>query len=144
MVRIANCRAGRARVPDGLEAPEAASGRALAGGGGEWNEGRAETTYDDVHTMDIPDSYLRIEELLAPVAEIGDGGAQVRVTELMREVLYHALLEAKYELEVLPRNRDGALLGLYAVMDDLQAAIRHAESLDRPQKLRQLGFAGSR
>jgi hypothetical protein len=48
----------------------------------------------------------------------------------MREELRHALMEAIYELEVLPQQEDGALVGIYAVIDDLQAAIRRAESMD--------------
>jgi hypothetical protein len=50
---------------------------------------------------------------------------------LMRDELSHALLEAMYELEVLPSDDDAALVGLYAVMDDLQEAIRRAEAIDR-------------
>lgn len=48
----------------------------------------------------------------------------------MRDELSHALFEALYELEVLPENADGALLGMYAVMDDLDAAMRRTERLD--------------
>jgi hypothetical protein len=50
---------------------------------------------------------------------------------LMRDELSHALMEALYELEVLPNEEDAALVGLYAVMDDLQEAIRRAEAIDR-------------
>lgn len=50
--------------------------------------------------------------------------------ELMRDELYHALVEALYELDVLPRSEDGAVVGLYAVMDDLETAIRRTEALD--------------
>jgi hypothetical protein len=50
---------------------------------------------------------------------------------LMRDELSHALMEALYELEVLPQDEDAALVGLYAVMDDLQEAIRRTEALDR-------------
>ncbi len=53
-----------------------------------------------------------------------------RCCDVMREELSHALMEAIYELEVLPGEEDGALVGIYAVIDDLQAAIRHAESTD--------------
>jgi hypothetical protein len=49
----------------------------------------------------------------------------------MRDELSHALLEALYELEVLPRDEEAALVGLYAVMDDLREAIRKTEALDR-------------
>lgn len=52
--------------------------------------------------------------------------------ELMREELTHALVEALFELEILPRNREGAIVGIYAVMDDLQDAMRRTEALDRP------------
>ena len=50
--------------------------------------------------------------------------------QVMRDELSHALVEALYELEVLPSNEEGALMGIYAVMDDLQAAIRRTEALD--------------
>jgi hypothetical protein len=49
----------------------------------------------------------------------------------MREELSHALLEALFELEVLPRDPDGAVVGLYAIMDDLQSAMHRTEALDR-------------
>ncbi|HSJ15505.1 MAG TPA: hypothetical protein VK939_13870 [Longimicrobiales bacterium] len=52
-------------------------------------------------------------------------------TDLMRDELSHALVEAMYELEVLPKSQEGALVGIYAVMDDLQDAIRRTEKLDR-------------
>jgi hypothetical protein len=48
----------------------------------------------------------------------------------MREELCHALTEALYELDILPCEEEGALVGLYAVMDDLQAAIGRTESMD--------------
>ncbi|MFP4624415.1 MAG: hypothetical protein ACOC3J_00240 [Gemmatimonadota bacterium] len=48
----------------------------------------------------------------------------------MREELCHALMEAQYELEVLPVDEDGMLVGIYAVIDDLQAALRRTEALD--------------
>lgn len=51
---------------------------------------------------------------------------------LMRDELSHALVEALYELEVLPRDDEGALLGLYAVMDDLRDAMRRTTALDHP------------
>jgi hypothetical protein len=53
-----------------------------------------------------------------------------RCCDLMREELCHSLMEALYELDVLPCEEDGALVGLYAVIDDLQAAIRRTESMD--------------
>lgn len=52
-------------------------------------------------------------------------------TDLMRDELSHALVEALYELEVLPKSQEGALVGIYAVMDDLQDAIHRTERLDR-------------
>lgn len=53
-----------------------------------------------------------------------------RCCDAMREELTHALTEALYELDVLPTEEEGALVGIYAVMDDLQAAIRRTESID--------------
>jgi hypothetical protein len=52
--------------------------------------------------------------------------------DVMREELTHALVEALYELEVLPPDGDGALVGIYAVMDDLRQALERAERLDAP------------
>jgi hypothetical protein len=49
---------------------------------------------------------------------------------IMRDELSHALVEALYELEVLPSEEDAALVGLYAVMADLQQAIQRTEALD--------------
>jgi hypothetical protein len=49
----------------------------------------------------------------------------------MRDELAHALAEALFELDVLPQETDGALIGLYAIMDDLERAIRRTQSLDR-------------
>jgi hypothetical protein len=50
----------------------------------------------------------------------------------MKDELAHALMEALYELNVLPEDdEDGALLGMYAVMDDIQTAIRRTQALDR-------------
>jgi hypothetical protein len=48
----------------------------------------------------------------------------------MRDELSHALVEALYELDVLPEDEDGAVLGIYAVMDDLQKAIGRTQALD--------------
>jgi hypothetical protein len=55
----------------------------------------------------------------------------------MRDELYHAVVEALYELDMLPEQGDGAVLGLYAVMDDLTDAIRRTQALDpwRPRPL---------
>lgn len=52
----------------------------------------------------------------------------------MRDELSHALVEALYELEVLPKDEDAAMVGIYAVMDDLEKAIRKTQSLDLPQR----------
>jgi hypothetical protein len=51
-------------------------------------------------------------------------------SDLMKEELSQALAEALFELEILPKNPDGAMLGMYAVMDDLQMAIQRTQSLD--------------
>jgi hypothetical protein len=48
----------------------------------------------------------------------------------MRDELMRALTEALFELDVLPCEEDAAVLGLYAVMDDLDRAIRRTQSLD--------------
>ena len=53
-----------------------------------------------------------------------------RCCDIMRDELSHALMEALYELEVLPANEDGALMGVYAVIDDLETAIRRTEHMD--------------
>ncbi len=53
---------------------------------------------------------------------------------LMRKELKDALAEALHELDMLPANEDGALLGLYAVMDDVREAIQRTEALDRPPR----------
>lgn len=50
--------------------------------------------------------------------------------DVMRDELSHALVEALYELEVLPDDHDGALLGIYAVLDDLRDAVDRTERLD--------------
>ena len=52
-------------------------------------------------------------------------------TERMREELCEALEEALVELEILPREEESALVGVYAVMDDLQRAIWRAEQVDK-------------
>lgn len=51
----------------------------------------------------------------------------------MRDELSHALVEALYELEALPKREDAALVGIYAVMDDLEKAIHRTQALDHPQ-----------
>lgn len=59
-----------------------------------------------------------------------DTMGRCRCCDIMREELCHSLMEALYELDVLPPDEDGALVGLYAIIDDLQAAIRRTESMD--------------
>jgi hypothetical protein len=54
-------------------------------------------------------------------------------TDLMRDELRHALREALLELDELSQDGEGALVGLYAVMDDLDIAIRRTQALDRPR-----------
>lgn len=53
---------------------------------------------------------------------------------LMREELSQALAAALYELDVLPDDEAGALVGLYAVMDDLEQGIRRTKLLDPEQE----------
>lgn len=48
----------------------------------------------------------------------------------MRDELSHALIEALYELDVLPADEDAAMVALYAVMDDLHNALSRAEAMD--------------
>ena len=50
--------------------------------------------------------------------------------DIMRDELGHALVEALYELDVLPDEQDGALLGIYAILDDLRDVIDRTERLD--------------
>jgi hypothetical protein len=49
---------------------------------------------------------------------------------LMRDELSHALVEALYELDVLPADDDAAIVGIYAVMDDIHNALNRTEALD--------------
>jgi hypothetical protein len=49
----------------------------------------------------------------------------------MHEELGHALMEAIWEMDNLPVDTDRALSRLYAVMDDLHAAIERTSALDR-------------
>lgn len=58
------------------------------------------------------------------------GTDRCRCCDRMRDELCHALMEALYELDVLPQNEDGAIVGVYAVIDDLQAAIGRTEAMD--------------
>jgi hypothetical protein len=55
--------------------------------------------------------------------------------DVMKDELAHALREALYELRMLPHhNPDAALIGLYAVMDDLRSALDRTEALDLPRR----------
>jgi hypothetical protein len=54
---------------------------------------------------------------------------------LMRDELGHALMEALYELEVLPAAPDAALVGVYAIIDDLRRALDRAEALDARRQI---------
>ena len=49
--------------------------------------------------------------------------------DVMRDELSHALVEALYELEVLPQNEEARVVGISAVIDDLQDAIARTEKL---------------
>ena len=60
----------------------------------------------------------------------GNRDGACRCCDVMREELCHALTEAQYELDVLPENEEGALVGVYAVIDDLRTALDRAECLD--------------
>lgn len=54
----------------------------------------------------------------------------------MKDELAHALLDALYELELLPGdNEDAAMIGLYAIMDDVRQAIARTEAMDLPSAL---------
>ena len=59
-----------------------------------------------------------------------EGWGRCRCCDQMREELAHSLMEALYELDVLPREEDGALVGIYAVIDDVEAALRRTEAMD--------------
>jgi hypothetical protein len=50
--------------------------------------------------------------------------------DLMRGELRQALMEALCEIELLPASADGAMLGLYAVMDDLRDAMERTQAFD--------------
>jgi hypothetical protein len=54
--------------------------------------------------------------------------------DIMKDELADALHEALHELAALPRHPDAALIGLYAVMDDLRNAIARTEALDLPHR----------
>ncbi|MFO7892218.1 MAG: hypothetical protein R6U63_00670 [Longimicrobiales bacterium] len=62
--------------------------------------------------------------------EVGREQGRCRCCDMMREELCHALVEALYELDVLPENEEGALVGVYAVIDDLRTALDRTECLD--------------
>lgn len=53
-----------------------------------------------------------------------------RCCDQMKEELGHALTEALYELDVLPENEEGAIVGVYAVIDDLRDALERTECMD--------------
>lgn len=61
------------------------------------------------------------------VLHIGNGAG---TPTLMKSELSRALREALFELEILPQEQEAALLGIYAVIDDLQEAIQRTEALD--------------
>lgn len=63
--------------------------------------------------------------------EVSRGTSRCRCCDIMRDELCHALVEALYELDVLPESEEGALIGVYAVMDDLRTALDRTECLDR-------------
>jgi hypothetical protein len=71
------------------------------------------------------------EETMTPRTESMARPCRAWCPEAMRDELAHALAEALFELDVLPQETDGALIGLYAIMDDLERAIRRTQSLDR-------------
>ncbi|MEJ2217115.1 MAG: hypothetical protein P8099_10920 [Gemmatimonadota bacterium] len=56
---------------------------------------------------------------------------EARNVVVMQDELIDALKIALHELRILPEDTDGALMGLYAVMDDVQAALNRTEALDR-------------
>jgi hypothetical protein len=54
---------------------------------------------------------------------------------VLKDELAHALFEALYELELLPAdNDDAAMIGLYAIMDDVRQAIARTEAMDLPSR----------
>jgi hypothetical protein len=61
------------------------------------------------------------------------GARRYRCCDVMRDELSHALVEGLYELDVLPTEEEGALLGLYALMEDLREAMTRAEAMDLAQ-----------
>lgn len=56
---------------------------------------------------------------------------EARNVVVMQDELMDALKMALHELRILPEDTDGALMGLYAVMDDVQAALNRTEAIDR-------------
>lgn len=66
--------------------------------------------------------------MLRPLPRVETNEARTAV--VMQDELTSALRTALHELRVLPRDSEGALLGLYAVMDDVQAALRRTEAID--------------
>jgi hypothetical protein len=64
-----------------------------------------------------------------PFAHAATGEA--RNVVVMQDELTDALKTALHELRILPEDTEGALLGLYAVMDDIQAALDRTEAIDK-------------
>jgi hypothetical protein len=60
----------------------------------------------------------------------------------MKDELARALADALFELDSLPCEDDAAMVGLYAVMDDLERAIRRAQAMDLSATNRQSRLAG--
>jgi hypothetical protein len=54
----------------------------------------------------------------------------------MKDELARAVSDALFELDNLPCEDGAAMLGLYAVMDDLERAIRRTQALDRSARTR--------
>jgi hypothetical protein len=52
-------------------------------------------------------------------------------TDLMKDELSEALEEALLELDLMPLDEEAALVGVHAVMDDLQRAMERASRWDR-------------
>ncbi len=63
----------------------------------------------------------------------GAAASEERNVVVMQDELKEALRNALRELRILPQDTDGALLGLYAVMDDIHAALSRTEAIDTSQ-----------
>jgi hypothetical protein len=59
-----------------------------------------------------------------------------RITSLcaMREELGHCIREALFELDLLPDNEDGQIVGIYAIMDDIERAMTRVQGMDPDRK----------